>query len=47
MTNPPTPRLPYPCQPDKETTMPDVLTRHLRLGSVRDMDWVTAHFGHR
>jgi hypothetical protein len=23
------------------------LTRHLQLASVRDMDWVTAHFGHR
>lgn len=23
------------------------LTRHLKLASVRDMDWVTAHFGYR
>lgn len=47
MTNPATRRPTYPTRPDKEIAMPDVLTRHLRLGSVRDMDWVTAHFGHR
>lgn len=29
------------------TTMRTALTRHLHLGSVRDQDWVTAHFGHR
>lgn len=23
------------------------LVRHLQLGSVRDTDWVAAHFGHR
>jgi hypothetical protein len=23
------------------------LTHHLNLGSVRDLDWVAAHFGHR
>jgi len=27
--------------------MRDALTRHLQLGSVRDVDWVAAHFGHR
>jgi len=27
--------------------MRDALTRHLQLGSVRDIDWVAAHFGHR
>jgi hypothetical protein len=24
-----------------------LLSHHLRLGSVRDVDWVAAHFGHR
>jgi len=23
------------------------LSRHLKLASVRDLDWVAAHFGHR
>jgi hypothetical protein len=31
----------------RTTTMHDALTRVLQLASVRDMDWVTAHFGHR
>jgi hypothetical protein len=31
----------------KGTVMRDALTRYLQLGSVRDMGWVTAHFGHR
>jgi hypothetical protein len=30
-----------------EAEMRHALTRHLQLASVRDMDWVTAHFGHR
>ncbi len=41
---------PLPCgeSPSKRTpTMHDALTRVLQLASVRDMDWVTAHFGHR
>lgn len=47
MTNP-SPRHPtYPTRTERKVAMPDVLTRHLRLASVRDMDWVTAHFGHR
>jgi hypothetical protein len=34
--------------PSRRTpTMHDALTRVLQLASVRDMDWVTAHFGHR
>jgi hypothetical protein len=28
-------------------SMRHALTRHLKLGSVRNPDWVTAHFGHR
>ena len=47
MTNPMTAHPTYPSRPERKITMPSVLTRHLRLGSVRDMDWVTAHFGHR
>jgi len=47
MTNPRTVNHTYRSRPAKELTMPDVLTRHLHLASVRDMDWVTAHFGHR
>jgi hypothetical protein len=29
------------------TAMRAALTHHLKLASVRDMDWVTAHFGYR
>jgi hypothetical protein len=47
MTHPPTARPTYPSRPERKVTMPNVLTRHLHLASVRDMDWVTAHFGHR
>ena len=28
-------------------TMTYALTHYLRLGAVRDVDWVAAHFGHR
>jgi hypothetical protein len=28
-------------------SMRHALTRHLKLGSVRNLHWVTAHFGHR
>jgi hypothetical protein len=34
-------------QDEGRTAMQTPLTRHLQLGSVRDMDWLTAHFGHR
>jgi len=30
-----------------DVSMHHALTRHLQLGSVRNHDWVTAHFGHR
>lgn len=47
MTNPRSIHHPYPHRTERNLTMPDVLNRHLYLASVFDMDWVTAHFGHR
>lgn len=35
-------------EPDREEViMRHALLRHLQLGPIRDMDWVTAKFGHR
>ena len=31
----------------RATMMHHALTRHLQLGSVRNQDWVFAHYGHR
>jgi len=44
-------RRPSPARTDStersEAAMHDALTRYLYLASVRDTDWVAAHFGHR
>jgi hypothetical protein len=47
MTNPHTTDPTYRSWEERKISMSDVLTRHLYLASIRDMDWVTAHFGHR
>jgi hypothetical protein len=47
MSHPPTTHPTYPARRERKLTMTDALTRHLHLASVRDMDWVTAHYGHR
>ena len=34
-------------RPGPSPRVKHALVHHLQLGSVRDTDWVAAHFGHR